>query len=189
MSSTGKMPFFAPAYPAYKVEYNVLARNVGRELAFERDPYRVRYSEPQLARLYRIGEVGRPDARRERADRAVGACVRVRADYEHLGQSQALFGQERVFDAHFAYVEEVFYAVLFGKFAAHDALPCARYVLVRREMVEDYRYFVGIGDLATARRLERLDRDGAGYIVAEREVDVRHYHFARGEALFAAVCG
>jgi hypothetical protein len=92
-------------------------------------------------------------------------------------------------DAHFADVEKVFYVVLRGELAAHGALTRARYVLVRREVVEDYRYLVGVCDLASARRFKRLDRDGAGYIVAERKIDVRHYHFAYGEAVFAAVRG
>ena len=71
------------AEPADRAEDHVLRRHVGRQLALEADAHRARPRLRQALRREHVLDLGRADAERERAERAVGRGVAVAADDRH----------------------------------------------------------------------------------------------------------
>ena len=86
---------------------------------------------------------------------------------------KTLFGQEGVFDAHSADVEEVFHAVLVRKAAHRLDLFRRLDVLVRGEVVHDHADFRRAFYAGKARLFKFFDCDGRGDVVAEHHVQLR----------------
>ena len=151
----------------------VLARNVALLFAVKIELERGRHLEPGFARRHGGCHVRRAHARRERAQRAVGAGVRVRADYRVAGNDKPFFGKQGVLDAHFAHLEIVGYVHFVRKFAHGLALLRRLDVLVGREVVGHQRNLVAIEHAVAAEFLKLTYRHGAGDVVAENEVELR----------------
>ena len=125
-------------------------------------------------------------SRRERAQRAVGAGVAVRADDHRPREGDALFGQERVLDAHFADVIEVL-DVVGAREIAHDLALLRRLdVAVGGEVVEHERDLALVAKPASA-LLEHVDRDGRGHVVGQRDVRVDQHEIAPGKRRVARI--
>ena len=167
------------AYHSYYVENEVFAAHVFRGLAAEDEFYRRRHLKPAFARHHARRHIGRADARRERAERAVSAGVAVGAYHEVARAHKPLFGQQRVFYAHRADVEKVFEVLFACELAAQLALLRALDVFIGREVVHDQRDFRPVGNFFGARLFEFLYCDGARYVVGKHEVELCVYKLAR----------
>ena len=154
------------------VQDHVLAGHPWAEFALQHKFDCARHLEPRLARRHTGGEVGRANAGRERAQRAVSTGVAVRSDNELARRGQAFFGQQRVLNAHRTHVKKVDDIVLLGKFAALEALLSGFYVLIRCKMIHDERNFGVVEYLVKARLLHLADRNRAGDIVCKRQIHV-----------------
>src|SRR4029079_6436480 len=91
----------APADPdlADHGEDHVLSRHEGPRFAGELDLDRVREGLPDRAEREAGGDVGGPEPRPERAERAVGARVRVAARNHGAGHDPPFLAEQRVLDA------------------------------------------------------------------------------------------
>ena len=97
----------------------------------------------------------------------------VRADDAVTGRYDALFGQQRVLDAHSAHVEEVFDLVLMGEFPALLAHLGGLDVLGRNEVVQDDVDGARVTDGIEPRLVEFVDGDRGGDVVAQDHVEFR----------------
>ena len=165
-----------------EVEDDVLAADPGLHLALEHDLDGLRHLEPALAGRHADGHVRGADARGERADRAVGAGMAVRADDDLARSDETLLGQQRMLDAHAADLivmddllrtREI--AHLLGHRGGLD-------VLVGHEVVRDQRDLRGIEYLRGAHLDELVDRHGGGNVVAQHKVQPAHEQLARTAA-------
>ena len=73
------------------MQNDVLAGNVFTKLAFQNELDCGRNLKPRLARRHTARHIRRAYARGKRAERAVGAGMRIRADYDVARNDQALF--------------------------------------------------------------------------------------------------
>ena len=118
---------------------------MGREGVFHDDPPRLGDAQPQPPGAERVRAVGVADARPERAVRAVGRRVRVRAEDERTGGRKPLLREDVVADAG-AGGEEVLDALF-----AHPRLDLVQVVgdeaaLRGDVVVEDDDVAVGVSD-------------------------------------------
>ena len=97
----------------------------------------------------------------------------VRADHEVAGNDQPLVREQDVLDPHPADLEVVHDAELLRELAHHLDLFGALDVLVRREVVGHEGDPLAVEHRRGPQRPERLDRDRAGDVVAEGEIDLR----------------
>ena len=139
---------------------------------FEHDFDSGRHFEPRLAGKHAVSHIGGAYAGRERAERAVCAGVRVRADNEVSRAYESFLGQERVLDAHLTYVKEVFHSLGMSELTAAFALLGALDILVRNEVIHDKSDFALIEYISASVRLNLLDRNGGGDVIAENEVKI-----------------
>ena len=130
-----------------------------------------------------------PTPRGERAERAVGAGVGVAADDDFAGSHDALFGEQGVFYAHAAHVEEVGEFVFAGEFAADLALHGGLDVLVGSEVVENHHNLVLVEDLVGSGLAEFGNGQRYGDVVAHDHVELRFNELARGHAFESGVRG
>ena len=133
------------------VQDDVLAAHPRAELAADDELDRRRHLEPRLAGRHAGGRVGRADAGRERAERAVRAGVAVGADDEVAGADDALLGQERVLDAHAADLVVVRDSLRADEVAHDLGLLGGLDVLVGRVVVGHQRDLGGVPDRARRR--------------------------------------
>ena len=155
------------------VQDHVLAAHIRAQAAAEAEADGARHLEPRLARGHGAGHIRGANARGKRAERAVGACVRIRADDHVARVDQPLFRQQRVLDAHLPHVVEMLHAVRGAELPAHLALRGGLDVLVRYEMVHDHGDAALIEHLLHAEALELADGHGRGDVVAEHPVHIR----------------
>ena len=106
----------------------------------------------------------------------------VGSDYHVPRLSDTFFGKESVFDTHFAYVKEVFDAVLLRKFSDSLAKFRRLNISVRGKVVHNEGYAIGVAKTATA-FVEYVYRNGCGYVVGESGVNVYEYERAGFELL------
>ena len=170
------------------VQDNVLAADVFCGFVFEHELDRGRDFEPRLAAHHARRHVRRADARRECAECAVSAGVAVRADDEVARADQTLFGQEGVFDAHSADVEEIIHAVFVCEVA--DGLDLFRRfdVLVRGEVVHDHAHLCGAFDAGKSRLFKFLYCNGRCDVVAENHIQFGIDELTRFDAFQPRVC-
>ena len=136
------------------VQDDVLAADPRAKLALHVELEALGHLEPRLARGHARGRVGGADARGERAERAVGAGVRVGADDHVAGPHDALLGQERVLHAHAADLVVVGDALLLRESAHHLGLLGRLDVLVRRVVVGHERDACRVPDAGGADPVE-----------------------------------
>ena len=155
------------------VQNHVFARNPRVQLAREIEFNGGRHAEPGLARGDAGCAVGGTHARRERAQRAIGAGVAVGAN-DHVARSDdALLRKQRVLNAHAAHIEEVHNVVLACEIAALFALLGALDVFVRGEVVHNKGDLRAVEHLVHVGLLQLANSHRSGDVVGEREVDVR----------------
>ena len=143
--------------------------------------------EPGHALCHTGGHIRGADAGGERAHRAVGAGVAVRADDAVARGHDALFGQERVLNAHLADVVEVEDVVLVCELAALLGLGRALDVLVGDKVVEHDVDAGLVKDGIKARLVELIDGHRGRNIVAEHDVEPGVDELARRNGCFPAV--
>ena len=97
----------------------------------------------------------------------------VRADDGLAGGHEALFRQQRVFDAHLSHVVEVVDVELPREGAALFALGGGLDVLVRHKVIHHQRDAALVEDLIEPRRLELVDGHGRGDVVGQHQVELR----------------
>ena len=119
-----------------QVQDDVLAGDRRWQLTGELDLDGGGHLEPRHALGHAGGHIGGADAGGERAHRAVGAGVAVGADDAVARGHDALFGQQRVLNAHLADIVEVEDVVLVCELAALLGLGRALDVLVGDKVVE-----------------------------------------------------
>ena len=172
---------------ADNMQDDVLAGNPRAQLALENELDRARHLEPCLASRHACREVGRANAGRERAQRAVGAGVAVRADDQLAGSGQTFFREQRMLDAHCADVEEVNDVILLRKLTALQTLLCGLDVLVRSEVIH-YEGDLGVVEyLAETGFFHLADGNRAGNVVRERQIDVCFDELSCGHAVKTCV--
>ncbi len=154
------------------VQDDILARDAGRQLAVDDELEGFRHFEPGAARRHRHAQVGGANPRGERAERAVGAGVGVGADDQVAGTDDALFGQQRVLDAHAADLPVVLDPLGAGEVAHPLGLPGALDVLVGGVVVGHEAHPRAVEHLGRAQVLEDPDGDGCGDVVGEGDVEV-----------------
>ena len=158
-------------------QHHVLRREPERQLAGERDAHRLRQRLRQRLRRQHVLDLGRADAERERAERAVRRGVAVAADDRHPRLRQAELRPDHVHDP---------LAAAPGREQAHTELLAVRGERVElrpRELVGDRP--VHRRDVVVHRRdrqlgppnsaavqAERLERLRARHLVHEMQVDV-----------------
>ena len=145
--------------------------------------------EPSHALCHTGGHIRGADAGGERAHRAVGAGVAVRADDAVARCHDALFGQERVLNAHLANVVEVEDVVLVCELAALLGLGRALDVLVGHEVVENDGDVLFVEHAVKACLLELVDGHRCGDVVAQHDVELGVDELARLDLGEARVCG
>jgi len=153
------------------VKNQVFSGNPFLQFAVDDKFDRRRNLEPQFAREHGGGEIRAADAGGKSAQGAVGAGVAVRADDQVAGKNDALFRQQRVFDAHLSAFVEIRYAELEGELADGFALLGGVDVFVRRKMIQNQRHPVAVKNLLPAGRAEFADGDGRRDVVAQRDID------------------
>ena len=145
--------------------------------------------EPRLARSHTGRHIGRSNAGRKRAQRAVGAGVRIGA-YDRLARSdKPLLGQKRVLHTHLAHVVEVCNVLIVRELAAHLTVLRRLYILIRREVVEHYRHLVFVENLIETRGLKFLYRDRSRNVVAENHIELSAYKLSGFNAVQTRVRG
>ncbi len=170
------------------MQNDVLAADPLARTPLEDNLDRRRHAEPRLARAHARGHVRRPNARRERPERAVRAGVAVRADHQIARRDKPLLGQKRVLDAAVVPDLEVVDDALLPREGPHArALRRGLDVLVRREVVRDEGDLRLVEDLLLAELRERADRHGRRDVVAEHEVELRHDELARVDFVSSGV--
>ncbi len=103
----------------------------------------------------------------------------VRSDDEIARADQPFLGQERMFDTHFADVEEIFHALRFCERAATFALFRALDVLVRDEVIHNERDLAFVENLAAAVGFDLFYSHGRGDVVSENEIEFRRDELTR----------
>ena len=154
------------------VQDDVLAGDAGGQLALDLEQQRLGHLEPRTPRGVAHAGVGGAHARGERAQRAVGAGVAVRADDEVARAHDALLGQQRVLDAHAAHLVVVGNALLACEVAHDLGLLGALDVLVGHVVVGHERDLLRVEHALDADLAELLDGDGGGDVVGEHEVEI-----------------
>jgi len=135
------------------------------------------------------GQIGGPHAGGEGAQRAVGAGVGV-GSYDHVARAyQTHLREQRVLNAHPAYVIVVGYAVT-GRELPHLLHEAGGLdVLVRREVIRDEGDALRVEDTRESGLLELVDGDRGGDVVTQAEVDAGHDQLAGRHALLAGRAG
>ena len=147
------------------MEDDILCGHAFGELAFDVELHGLRDLEPRFTRRIRDTGVGGAHARRERAERTVGAGVGVRPDDQVARDDDALLGQQRMLHAHAPDLPVVGDPLLGDELAHLLGLLGRLDVLVRRVMVGHERDARGIPHLIDAGPLEYIDGDRSGHIV------------------------
>jgi len=157
--------------PADHLQGQVLGVDAGMQPAVQVDPDRLRNTKPGLAGGEGHGDVGRPEPRREAAERAVRGAVRVSPDHDATRPDESLLHHQLVADA---LLEDVGHAELVGEIA-HDLVEAGRRHRVRRQDVgEDHDHALRIPerDLELAKGLDReRARDVVGHRIVNRGDD------------------
>ncbi len=161
------------------VQDDVLARDAGSQLSLDLEQDGFGHLEPCAPGGVAHAGVGGAHARGERAQRAIGAGVAVRADDEVARAHDALLGQKRVFHAHAAHLVVVGNALLAREIAHDLGLFGALDVLVGDVMVGHEGNLFGIEHLLDADLAEFLHGDGGGDVVGEHEVEIAFDQLAR----------
>ncbi len=111
----------------------------------------------------------------------------VGADHEVPRQDEALFGKERVLNAHAPNLEVVAEAVLFRELSHQFALLRRLYVLLRREVVGHEGHPFAVEDVPGADLFELGYRYGCSNVVCQQEVHLCVYEFSGHHLLLARV--
>ena len=164
---------------ADQMEDYVLSAHPLPWLAAQLDLDRGGHAQPGLSAGHARGHVGGADARRERAERAVRAGVRIRADHEVAGRDEPLLRQKRVLDsAVVAHLEVVDDPLLLRERPHRGALLRGLDILVRREVVGHERDLLPVDHLGASELGELADGHGRGDVVSENKVQLRHDQLA-----------
>ena len=155
-----------------QVEDNVLAGDVGAHFARQHHFDGAWHAEPVFARCHARRHIGRADTGRERAERAVSAGVAVRADNQFSRRDDALFRQQRMFNADLPDVEEVGNLESAGEIARGLAQLGGLDVLARRVVIQHDGDFILVEHAGEAGFVKHADGDGSRYVIAEHEVEL-----------------
>ena len=110
------------------------------------------------------------------------------ADHAVARAHEPLFGQQGVFDAHFAHVVKVRHLLFLRKFARLFHLAGGLDVLIGGKVIHYERHFVAAFH-AAARLFHLVDGDGGGDVVGKRKIELRFDELARFHAREPRVCG
>ena len=153
--------------------------------AVDVDRHRLERTQRQRLRGEHMLNLRRPDAHRDRTERAVGGCVTVAADDRHAGLRQTELRPDDVHDAlldvaHRVQPDAELFAVASQRFDLS-----ARYRIGDRLVDVDRRHVVILGGDrqirspdAAARKPQPVERLRAGHLVHEVQVDVDQVGFA-----------
>ena len=145
--------------------------------------------EPGHALGHTGSHIGGAYAGGECADRTVGAGVAVRADDAVTGGHDALFGQQRMLNAHLADIVEVEDVVFIGELAALFGLGGAFDILIGHKMVEHDVDAGAVEHRVETGFLKLVDRHRRGDIVAKHDIELSVDELARGNGCFPAMRG
>ncbi len=154
------------------VQNDILTGDIFRQRTRQMKANRGRNLEPCLAGCHAGGQIGRTHTGGKRAQRTVGAGVRIRADNQLTRSDKALFRQQRMFNAHLADVKKVDKLMLFGKGAAGQTLLSRLDVLIRCKMIHYQRNFAAVKDLFKARLFHLTNGDRTCNIVCKRQIEI-----------------
>ena len=174
---------------ADQVQNDILAGDGALDGAGQLDLDGGGHLEPGHALGHTGSHIGGAYAGGECADRTVGAGVAVRADDAVTGGHDALFGQQRMLNAHLADIVEVEDVVFIGELAALFGLGGAFDILIGHKMVEHDVDAGAVEHRVKTGFLKLVDRHRRGDIVAKHDIELSVDELARGNGCFPAMRG
>ena len=164
---------------ANHLQNQILAVNALAQRAVQYELHGAGDLEPQLARGNGCGQVRGTNARAERAECAVGTCVRVASDNDLARANVSLFGEQGVTDTCASKLVVVLDAFFLGPGVQAFVQFRALDILGRLKVIWCHCNLLGIKHGVNTLVLEHGDRRGGGDIVTHDHVNIGIHEVAR----------